>query len=176
MGQSRTNSWSSCLSWSPAVSSLSETYEDMNWWPPLMFLKVIGSGSSFGTSHILSEARDECHLLNPWLILQWSCFAAWIFFPIFTCPVCLLFLLPCSQSVPEPLVNSLSSVQLLSHGHLCDPMDAARSGLSGPSTSLPGVYSNSCPFSKWWHSTVSSSVIPLSSVFEFSYTVLKMNI
>ena len=27
----------------------------------------------------------------------------------------------------------------------------------------PGVYSNSCPLSWWWHPTISSSVIPFSS-------------
>ena len=27
----------------------------------------------------------------------------------------------------------------------------------------PGVYSNSCPFSQWWHPTISSSVAPFSS-------------
>ena len=27
----------------------------------------------------------------------------------------------------------------------------------------PRVYSNSCPLSRWWHSTISSSVVPFSS-------------
>ena len=27
----------------------------------------------------------------------------------------------------------------------------------------PGVYSNSCPLSQWWHPTISSSVVPFSS-------------
>ena len=27
----------------------------------------------------------------------------------------------------------------------------------------PGVYSNSCPSSRWWHPTISSSVVPFSS-------------
>ena len=27
----------------------------------------------------------------------------------------------------------------------------------------PGVYSNSCPLSRWWHPTISSSVVPFSS-------------
>jgi len=49
---------------------------------------------------------------------------------------------------------------------LCDPMDCSMSGLptSGPSASpTPGVYSNSCPLSQWWHPTISSSVICFSS-------------
>ena len=29
-----------------------------------------------------------------------------------------------------------------------------------------GVYSNSCPLSKWWHPTISSSVIPFSSCLQ----------
>ena len=27
----------------------------------------------------------------------------------------------------------------------------------------PGAYSNSCPLSRWWHPTISSSVVPFSS-------------
>ena len=27
----------------------------------------------------------------------------------------------------------------------------------------PGVYSNSCPLSRWWHPAISSSVVPFSS-------------
>ena len=30
----------------------------------------------------------------------------------------------------------------------------------------PGVYSNSCPVSRWWHPTISSSVIPFSSCLQ----------
>ena len=39
---------------------------------------------------------------------------------------------------------------------LCDPMDWSTPGL--PASSAPGVYSNSCPLSRWCHPTVSSSV------------------
>ena len=31
----------------------------------------------------------------------------------------------------------------------------------------PGIYSNSCPSSQWYHSTISSSVIPFSSLQSF---------
>ena len=31
----------------------------------------------------------------------------------------------------------------------------------------PGVYSNSCPLSRWCHPTISSSVIPFSSCIQF---------
>ena len=31
----------------------------------------------------------------------------------------------------------------------------------------PGVYSNSCPLSQWCHPTISSSIIPISSSFQF---------
>ena len=37
--------------------------------------------------------------------------------------------------------------------------------LSCPSLS-PGVYSNSCPLSRWCHSTISSSVVPFSSCLQ----------
>ena len=32
---------------------------------------------------------------------------------------------------------------------------------------IPGVYSNSCPLSRWCHPTISSSVVPLSSRLQF---------
>ena len=54
-----------------------------------------------------------------------------------------------------------SSVQLLSHVWLCDPMDCSMPGLHQSPT--PGVYSNSCPSSRWCHPAISSSVIPFSS-------------
>ena len=31
----------------------------------------------------------------------------------------------------------------------------------------PGVYPNSCPLSRWWHPTISSSVIPFSCLQSF---------
>ena len=31
---------------------------------------------------------------------------------------------------------------------------------------IPGVYPNSCPLSRWWHPTISSSVIPFSSCIQ----------
>ena len=34
-------------------------------------------------------------------------------------------------------------------------------------SSTPGVYSNSCPLSRWYHPTISSSVIPFSSCLQF---------
>ena len=45
---------------------------------------------------------------------------------------------------------------------LCDPMDCSRPGLPCPSPT-PGVYSNSCPLSRWYQPTISSSVLPFSS-------------
>ena len=56
----------------------------------------------------------------------------------------------------------LSSVQPLSHVQVfATPCTAARqASLSIPT---PGVYSNSCPLSRWCHSTISSSVVPFSS-------------
>ena len=30
----------------------------------------------------------------------------------------------------------------------------------------PGVYSNSCPLSQWWHPTISSSVVPFSTCLQ----------
>ena len=55
-----------------------------------------------------------------------------------------------------------SSVQLLSCFQLCDPHGVQHTRPPCPSPS-PGVYSNSCPSSWWYHPTISSSVIPFSS-------------
>ena len=58
-----------------------------------------------------------------------------------------------------PLVQSLSSIWLLAtHG-----LQHARPPCPSPT---PGVYSNSCPLSRWHHPTISSSVIPFSSCFQ----------
>ena len=63
----------------------------------------------------------------------------------------------------EPPGESISSVQLLSR--VC--LDWASYGLQHArltcQSPTPGAYSNSCPSSQWWHPTISSSVIPLSS-------------
>ena len=45
---------------------------------------------------------------------------------------------------------------------LCDPMDCSTPGIPCPSPT-PRVYSNSCPSLQWYHTTISSSVIPFSS-------------
>ena len=63
--------------------------------------------------------------------------------------------------------HTFSSVQLLSRVWLfATPWTAAHQA-SCPSWT-PGAYSNSCPLSRWWHPTVSSSVIPFSSHLQSS--------
>ena len=57
--------------------------------------------------------------------------------------------------------GSVSSVQLLSHVWLW-PHGLQHTRPPCPSPTL-GVYSNSCPMSRWCHPTISSSVIPFSS-------------
>ena len=60
------------------------------------------------------------------------------------------------------LFCSISSVQLLSRVWLfATPWITARQASSSITT--PGVYSNSCPSSRWCHPAISSSVIPFSS-------------
>ena len=46
--------------------------------------------------------------------------------------------------------------------NLCDPHGLQHTRLPCPSPT-PGVYSNSCPLSRWCHPTISSSVVPFSS-------------
>ena len=62
-------------------------------------------------------------------------------------------------------VGILSSVQLLSCVRLfATPWTTAhRPPCPSPT---PGVYSNSCPLSQWYHPTISSSVIPFSSCLQ----------
>ena len=66
------------------------------------------------------------------------------------------------------LYDNLSSVQF-SCSVVSDslrPMDCMQhAGLPCPSPT-PGVYSNSCPLSRWYHPTISSSVIPSSSCLQ----------
>ena len=60
------------------------------------------------------------------------------------------------------------SVQFSSHSVMSDSLwphglQYARPSCPSPT---PGVYSNSCPLSRWCHPTVSSSVIPFSSLLQ----------
>ena len=64
-----------------------------------------------------------------------------------------------------PIYFIYSSVQSLRCVWLfVSPWTAAHQA-SRPSPT-PGVYSNSCPLSRWYHPTISSSVIPFSSCFQ----------
>ena len=52
-----------------------------------------------------------------------------------------------------------------SYPAVCDPMDCSTPGLS-VHHQLPGVYSNSCPLSRWCHSTISSFVVSFASCLQ----------
>ena len=71
--------------------------------------------------------------------------------------------LDCKELQPvHPKGNQFSSVQLLSHVQLfATPWNAAHQASLSiiNSRSLP----NSCPLSRWYHPTISSSVVPFSS-------------
>ena len=61
------------------------------------------------------------------------------------------------------MLVQLSSFQLFSHVRLfATPWTAVHTRLRCPSPT-PGVYSNSCPSSRWCHPAISSSVAPFSS-------------
>ena len=65
--------------------------------------------------------------------------------------------------------DQFSSVQSLSHVRLfLTPRPQNARPLYRSST--PGVYSNSCPLSRWCHLTISPSVIPFSSCLQSSPT------
>ena len=64
-------------------------------------------------------------------------------------------------------INSLSVFSSAQFSHsvsltLCNPMNHSTPGLPCPSPTH-GVYSNSCPSSRWCHPAISSSVVPFSS-------------
>ena len=59
--------------------------------------------------------------------------------------------------------HSVSSVQSLSHVQLLWPHGTQHDRPACPSPPTPRVYPNSCPFSRWFHSTISSSVVPFAS-------------
>ena len=75
----------------------------------------------------------------------------------------------------HPIYITLVSTSLeysvqFSHSVMSDslwPHSLQHARLHCPSTT-PGVYLNSCPLSQWCHPTISSSVIPFSSSFNFS--------
>ena len=62
----------------------------------------------------------------------------------------------------------LLSVQFICSvlSHFLQPHKLQHTRLPCPSPT-PGAYSNSCPLSQWCHPTISSSVIPLSSLLQY---------
>ena len=63
-------------------------------------------------------------------------------------------------------VYLFSSVQSLSRADSLRPHGLQHARPPWPSPT-PGVYSNSCPVSRWCHPTISSSVIPFYSCLQF---------
>ena len=63
--------------------------------------------------------------------------------------------------IPNQVLSKLQSWSSVAQScsTLFNPMDA-RLSCSSPT---PGVYSNSCPLSRWCHPTISSSVVPFSA-------------
>ena len=59
-------------------------------------------------------------------------------------------------------MGQFRSVQLLSRSDSLRPHESQHTRPPCPSPT-PGVYSNSCPSSRWCHPAISSSVIPFSS-------------
>ena len=70
------------------------------------------------------------------------------------------------MSLEHPMLQKVNSVQFSSVAQscltLCDPMNRQHARPPCPSPT-PGVYSNSCPSSRWCHPTISSSAVPFSS-------------
>ena len=73
-----------------------------------------------------------------------------------------------SRSSPKARVAIFSSVQFSRSvmSNYLRPHGLQHTRLSCPSPT-PGVYSNSCPLSRWCHPTFSSSVVPFSSHLQY---------
>ena len=72
------------------------------------------------------------------------------------------------QGSPDSVFKRTHSAQFSSVTQLCLtlwPHGLQHARLPCPSPT-PGVYSNSCPLSRWCHPTISSSVVPFSSRFQ----------
>ena len=65
----------------------------------------------------------------------------------------------------EFFTTSVQSVQFSSVAQACPTLWPHESQHARPSclSPTPGVYSNSCPSSRWWHPAISSSVVPFTS-------------
>ena len=61
------------------------------------------------------------------------------------------------------LYISISSVTIMSNSLQPHGLQHARPPCPSPT---PGVYSNSCPLSRWCHLTISSSVVPFTSLLQ----------
>ena len=150
-----------CLPWPPTGSSLSEntgrlcrirsTYVSEGDWIRKFIWNLPYLERSTGQMPSLKSLIDFAMVI----------LFAWICFPIFTCLVCLLFLLPLRLTSHQSLCAQFSCSVVSD----CNPTDCSTPSLS-VHQQLPEF--NSCPFSQWCHSTISSSVIPLSSAFNLS--------
>ena len=86
------------------------------------------------------------------------------FFILFSqqCPTVCGILVPNQRLNPTPQQWKLLLFSYWVVSNSLWPHELKHASASCPSLSL-GVCSNSCSFSKWWHPTISSSVIPFSS-------------
>ena len=82
------------------------------------------------------------------------------------CPLTLCGI--CSQICTEEN-KYISSVQLLSRVQSLWPLGLQHTRSPCPSPT-PRVYSNSCPSSRWYHPTISSSIVPPSPGFNLFQT------
>ena len=70
-------------------------------------------------------------------------------------------------SIRGLILTQFSSVQF-SHSVMSDSLRPHESQHARPPcpSPTPGVHSDSCPLSQWWHPAISSSVVPVSSCFQ----------
>ena len=125
------------------------------------------------THHVLSVIHQ---LIGKWVIHVWllSIRLFWSFICSFCVDINVHFSwlqVELSGHMVAPCLTfwgtAISSVQSLSRVQpplLPDGLQHARPPCPSPT---PGVYSNSCPLSRWCHPTISSSVVPFSRLQSF---------
>ena len=156
--------------WCAAVHGVAKSQTRLSDWTELnwyIYLFVFWFFSHIGYYRILNRVSSLCYTIGPFGYLLsrplWFNMVPWGWrespFNTGFCPTlvlsCWVMLLILAQ------FNSVAQTcpTLQPHG-----LQHTRPPCPSPA---PRVYSNSCPLSRWCHPTISSSVIPFSSHFQF---------
>ena len=119
--------------------------------------------SSIREYQVEPDTPQKPHILEYRLVILVFC----DFNAVSTCLMSEAHQVLCKPSCIGCCATPLSSVQLLSRADSLRPHGLQHARLPCPAPT-PGVYSNSCTLSQWYHPTISSSGIPFSHAFNLS--------